>query len=115
MPGGSGFLYLEASGLYMASSAQLVITVSSKTRPGNLGPGIFFKHICEWHRSMNEDGSLPKKLREVLQSTADDVAAKRLPEPDLFLERCNTTGQEVGDFLEEVCSQCLCWYCELTS
>ena len=59
MPGSSGFIYLEASGMYLAVENRFVVTVSSKRRPDNLGPAIYLKRaVGGWDRTKNEDGSI---------------------------------------------------------
>lgn len=116
MPGNSGFLYLQADALYLAGQNRLVITVSSKRRPENLGPALYIKRYVEdWHRDRNEDGSIPQALHDALEDVAKQVMQRQLPETDLFLEKCNTSGEAVEVFLEEVCTKCRCWYCDLAS
>lgn len=116
MPGSSGFIYLEASGMYLAVENRFVVTVSSKRRPDNLGPAIYLKRaVGGWDRTKNEDGSIPETLQGVLDDVAADVIAGSYPERDMFLERCNNTGQTVDVFIDEVCTTCRCWYCDLSS
>jgi len=116
MPGSSGFVYLEGSGLYLAKENRFVVTVSSKPREDNRGPAIYLKRTIEdWNRARNEDGSIPEVIHEVLYEVAADVIAGVYPERDMFLERCNNTGQTVDAFIDEVCTTCRCWYCDLSS
>ena len=115
MPGGSGFLYLQGSAVYNSIEKLLVVTVSSKRRPDNYGPGIFLKRTFDWDRLRNEDGSVPETLNTVLQEIATQVGKRQFPERDLFIEKCNNSGQVLEDFLEDVCATCHCWYCDLAS
>jgi hypothetical protein len=114
MPGNSGFLSLQASAIFHTREQRLVVTVTGKKRPDNRGPGIFFRRTFpDWHRVQNADGSSRKKLDEVLKETAEKVQGRIYPEQGFFLPQCNPGGDDLA-FLQKACSDCRCWYCELS-
>lgn len=116
MSGSTGFVYLQADSLYLSGQSKLVVTISSKNRETNKGPGIFLKRIVEgWTRAKNADGSIHEAVQEVLDDVVAQVEAMQLPERELYLSRCNTVGKDAGSFIDDVCSTCECWYCELVS
>lgn len=111
----TGFVQLQAQAVYDADENRLVVTVTGKRAPKNLGPGIFEHSVVEdWHRPQNEDGSATQVLKEVLESYAARLTGHAYPEKMLYLERCLPTGRDMLQFTERACSVCICWYCELS-
>tara|TARA_R110002126_G_scaffold52672_11_gene142995 strand:- start:3622 stop:3969 length:348 start_codon:yes stop_codon:yes gene_type:complete len=114
MSGASGFEWLEAGGTYDVNLKKLIVTISARRRASNLGPGLYFKRSFAWSRKQNETGSLPEKLNDVLDDIEGQVLGRKFPKSDMFLERCNNTGMDPGEFMESTCMNCICWYCELS-
>jgi hypothetical protein len=113
LPGKSGFLSLQASALHQVKQQRLVVTVTAKRHPDNRGPGLLLKHVEEeWHRAQNADGTLRKLLKRLLAETAERVQGRLFPERGVFLDQCSR-GDEM-EFLQNVCSGCRCWYCDLS-
>ena len=65
----------------------------------------------EW-RALRGDSS----VRDLLSSRMDDLEAKmkkrEWPKQDMLLEICSK-GKDAAVVLEEKCSRCTSWYCEI--
>lgn len=116
MPGRSGFLWLEGVAVHHSLEHRLVVTVSSRRRPDNLGPGIFLRETVEdWDRERTARGEARAEVARILEDVAERVRKREFPVTDMHMERCNTAGQSPATFLEGTCTGCRCWYCELSA
>ena len=113
MPGNSGFIELRGDAVYDKVRQHLLLTISSRRREGNYGPGIFIREGRDWRRSKNEDGSAAAALQSLLDETAQRVQGRAYPERGSFLEKC-CGGKNGIEFLANTCSRCSCWYCDLS-
>ena len=111
----TGFMYLEANATHNAITGMLVVRISGRRLPDNMGPGLNVVETLPWSRSKNEDGSAPKALNRLLDDVERKVTARELPETGMFLKGCCNAGQSPDEVLELTCSRCSCWYCELSS
>ena len=106
----SGFSVLSARGTFQSRDRSMAFVVSAPSNPPNRGPGFSRRTSARVPR-----GSTPRAaLDAFLEETVGMLERREIPERGLLLDRCNASGQDVGTFIERVCSGCCCWYCELS-
>lgn len=115
VPRGTGFTELQAQAMYDGVENRLLVTVTARRAPENLGPGIFDRRVVEdWHRHQVAAGDGVKLLDGILQEYAGLLRAGKMPERSLYLETCKPQGSDMMVFTERVCGRCHCPYCELS-
>jgi hypothetical protein len=110
----TGFSRLFVQAHHDAGRRHLVLTVTGRRAETNRGPGLLLKKVLTPWPATNDGRASTKAALELLDKVETDLKARRYPDVGLFLGRCNTSGMDAGDFLESVCAECLCWYCELS-
>ncbi len=94
--------------------AKLVLT--ARPRTDNRAPGYHAVEVQEGQVTKQDVAS--GKLRRIAEHRLDALVSTlkkhRGMEHGLFLPKCNVTGKDDLVFLEETCSVCTSWYCELS-
>ena len=111
IPPPTGFDRLEGTLLYFGREHSMRVSIFARKAKNNFGPGLMEKETIPW---IMGKGGETKFLKEKLNQLAERIQRRQVPSGGMFLEKCNNSGQDVGEFLNKKCAHCKCWYCELS-
>ena len=111
LPVHTGLASLTVRASYDLLDGICYFTVLTRKRPFNYGPGFLLKE----ERRIEGKTSVQDLTKTYYGEVWNRFQNREIPARDLYIDKCNTTGQDVGTFIERVCSGCCCWYCELSS
>lgn len=109
-----GFTSVRGTVWYIPGTRSLSVFVSGVKHRNNLGPGFSQSTNIGWPVGGTNQKGMRDHLFAVLKETAQKVQLRELPKRDVQLAKCNTAGMDVEQFMDTVCSGCVCQYCELS-
>ena len=113
-PGRTGFHSLEGVAAYLRKESALRLKVLAGRRAAtNNGPTAVATITLSW-KNGRDYGAMRKRLEREVEDHVRKVLAGEWPEQGVHLDKCNPSGQNVEEFMDEVCAICTCPYCDLT-
>jgi hypothetical protein len=114
-PPQSGFKQLKGKIYYLPRLRMVKVIINGVKDPANKGPPIGVNEAIDWVAGGGDFAGMREHLQAKLKQTYRLLRDRdsTLKERDVYLTKCNVTGRNEADFMEAVCSGCVCWYCEL--
>jgi hypothetical protein len=112
LPPSTGFRFLTGKAKYLHRLQRLSIKIFGKKAPDNHGRPFFLQSSVEWSPSRPPEDAR-RHVEAELAKLAGQLRSRSFPERGLFIDDCNRAGAPLDEFLEEQCTSCICWYCEL--
>jgi len=113
-PARTGFRSLEGIAAFLRKESALRLKVlAGKRSPTNFGPTEVATITLSW-KNGQDFFAMRKRLEQEVELYVRKVLAGEWPEQGVHLDKCNPTGQNVEEFMDRVCADCTCPYCDLT-
>jgi len=115
-PVGCGFRKLHGKVYYLPLHHRLRVEVMAERLPTNKGPAFGYSDTVPWVKRGQDHVGMRKHLEAKMRTIARKLTSRdpTLLEKKVQLKRCNVTGMDNTVFMNTVCVECACWYCELS-
>lgn len=113
VPPTTGFLSVTGSVFYLPKLKMIRIEVLLTKTQSNRGPVPFIRLQEEWTAGRHDLPGMRKRLKREIEMCERRLLTHKWPERKFYLDDCNVSKDP--EFVEHVCQNCRCPYCDLSS